>query len=113
MLSADKRIRPQLHRSRARTESQQQQDSTKACSVVLGLLRWRLFMSTAVPSRLSVRFGDDLLQEGFTAIPNLVLNYYRELDIVLQEMMFIIHIWQYWWSEKDPYPSLAVIAERM
>jgi hypothetical protein len=69
--------------------------------------------SYQAPQRLSVRFGDDLLQEGFTAVPNLVLRYYRELDILAQEMMFIIHIWQYWWSEKDPYPSLPAIASRM
>ena len=28
-------------------------------------------------------------------------------------MMFIIHIWQYWWTEKDPYPSLKTIAAKM
>jgi hypothetical protein len=69
--------------------------------------------SYQAPQRLSVRFGDDLLQEGFTAVPNLVLKYYRDLDILIQEMMFVIHIWQYWWSEKDPYPSLPAIATRM
>src|SRR3712207_3956972 len=63
--------------------------------------------------RIVVRFGDELLQAGFTAVPNLVLRHYVALGITPTEMMFIIHIWQYWWNEKDPYPSLRTIAERM
>jgi len=68
---------------------------------------------TTTEYRISVRFGDDLLQTGFTAIPNLVLDHYTELGISPLEMMFIIHIWQYWWTEKDPYPSLKTIATKM
>src|SRR3712207_165398 len=63
--------------------------------------------------RIVVRFGDELLQAGFTAVPNLVLRHYVSLSITPTEMMFIIHIWQYWWNEKDPYPSLRTIADRM
>ncbi len=63
--------------------------------------------------RIIVRFGDEVLQAGFTSVPNLVLNHYAELGITCAEMMFIVHIWQYWWSEKDPYPSLQTIAARM
>jgi len=63
--------------------------------------------------RIVVRFGDELLQAGFTAVPNLVLRHYVALGITPTEMMFIIHIWQYWWNEKDPYPSLRTISDRM
>jgi hypothetical protein len=28
-------------------------------------------------------------------------------------MMFIIHIWQYWWTEKNAYPSLRTVASKM
>jgi DNA replication protein DnaD len=62
---------------------------------------------------LSVRFGDDLLTAGFTAAPNLILDHYAELGITAAEMMFCLHIWQFWWRGADPYPSLATIAERM
>ena len=63
--------------------------------------------------RLVVRFGNELLQDGFTSVPNLVLTHYAILGVTAAEMMFSIHIWQYWWTEKDPYPALQTIADRM
>jgi len=65
------------------------------------------------PYQITVRFGNEILQAGFTAVPNLVLDHYGILGITSAEMMFIIHIWQYWWTEKNPYPSLQAIADRM
>ncbi len=63
--------------------------------------------------RLSVRFGQEILAKGHTAIPNLVLNYYVKLGISGSELLFTIHVWQHWWSDRDPYPSLRTIATRM
>lgn len=54
-----------------------------------------------------------MLQEGHTAVPNLVLKHYAELGITPTEMMFIIHIWQYWWTERQPFPSLNTVSKRM
>src|SRR5215831_15451281 len=63
--------------------------------------------------RITVRFGDDLLQAGFTAVPNLLLNHYTELGMSQAELVFVVHLCQYWWSEKNPYPSLQTIATKM
>ncbi len=63
--------------------------------------------------QIAVRFGDEILQAGFTAIPNLVLDHYADLGITPGEMLFTIHVWQYWWSEKNPYPSLQGVADKM
>ena len=63
--------------------------------------------------RIVVRFGDEVLEAGFTTVPNLVLDHYATLGITSDEMMFTIHIWQYWWTERDPYPSLATVAAKM
>lgn len=63
--------------------------------------------------RLSVRFGEEILARGHTAIPNLVLNYYVPLGLTGPEVLFTIHVWQHWWSDRDPYPSLRTIATRM
>lgn len=63
--------------------------------------------------RIAVRFGDRLLEAGHTAVPNLVLNHYARLGVSQAEMLFVIHVWQHWWNERDPYPSLGTIAERM
>lgn len=63
--------------------------------------------------KIAVKFGNDILEKGFTSIPNLVLNYYRQLGITFNEMMTIIHIWAFWWSSDLPYPSLEKLAEIM
>lgn len=63
--------------------------------------------------KIAVRFGDQVLEAGFTSVPNLVLNHYAELGISPAEMMFTIHMWQFRWTERDPYPSLTTIADKM
>jgi hypothetical protein len=63
--------------------------------------------------KIAVRFGDQVLQAGFTSVPNLVLNNYAQLDMTPAEMMFVIHMWQFRWTERNPYPSLSTIAAKM
>ena len=64
--------------------------------------------------RLVVRFGAEIMEEGFTSVPNLVLNQYAALGITGAEMLFIIHVWQFWWSEREnPHPASRTLAERM
>src|SRR5688500_6595895 len=63
--------------------------------------------------KIAVRFGDQVLQAGFTSVPNLVLNHYAELGITPAEMLFTLHMWQFRWTERDPYPSLTTIAGKM
>lgn len=69
--------------------------------------------SPSTQYRITVRFGDQIMQAGFTAVPNLLLNHYVALDITPAELVFILHIWQYWWNVKDPYPALRTVAEKM
>jgi len=63
--------------------------------------------------RLAVRFGDEILQAGFTTVPNLLLRYQATLDISSTELNFTLQVWYHWWDQKDPYPALGTIAERM
>lgn len=70
-------------------------------------------MAQRPDARLSVRFGDEVLQRGHTAVPNLVLDYYARLGIAPAEMLFTIHVWQHWWTARDPHPSLRTIAAKM
>jgi hypothetical protein len=63
--------------------------------------------------RLVVKFGYDILQEGHTAVPNLLLDLYTELGLTIQEMLFVIHLMQFQWSKRNPYPALTTIAEKM
>jgi hypothetical protein len=63
--------------------------------------------------RLAAKFGDPILDGGHTAIPNLLLEHYTTLGITLQQMLFIIHIIQFKWDPRDPYPGMQTIARRM
>lgn len=69
--------------------------------------------TTPPHTKISVRFGDPMLEAGHTAVPNLVLRHYAAAGITTEEMLFTIQVWSYWWDERDPYPSLEKIAERM
>jgi DNA replication protein DnaD len=62
---------------------------------------------------IAVRFGDKLLDYGFTSIPNVLLFNYTQLGISNQELVFILHLLSFWWGREKPYPSLGLIAERM
>jgi Helix-turn-helix domain len=69
--------------------------------------------AASTSSKIAVRFGDDILQEGFTAVPNLLLTSYAKLGITAAELVFIQQLWTYWRTENDPYPSLTTIARNM
>src|SRR4051794_32133875 len=62
---------------------------------------------------ISIRFGDAVLDAGHTSVPNLVLDNYVELGLSAAQMMFAIHVWQHWWTERNPHPSLERIAQKM
>ncbi len=63
--------------------------------------------------RISVRFGDAVLQAGHTVIPNLVLNHYSQLNISPGEFVLVVQLWSFAWTDRNPYPSLGTLAERM
>jgi len=67
----------------------------------------------ASESSLEARWGDIILDAGHTSIPNLLLELYSELGISNHEMMFIIHIFNYRWSKKNPHPAVSTIAKKM
>ena len=59
--------------------------------------------------RLEVRFGDELLEAGFTAVPNLVLNNYADLGISDGAAFWIVHLLKFKWTEHNPYPRRSSI----
>lgn len=55
-----------------------------------------------------------VMQRGFTIVPNLLLSHQHSLGLSSPECMLLIHLITYWWeSDKNPYPSKAVLAQRM
>jgi hypothetical protein len=65
--------------------------------------------------RFSVRWGIPLLDEGFTVVPNVVLDNYARLGLTPQEAILIIHIARYKFERpySEAYPSTALLAAQM
>lgn len=61
----------------------------------------------------TVRYGEAVCSEGYTAIPNTVFHHYARLGISDGELVFIQQVWTYWWDAALPYPSVATLAARM
>jgi hypothetical protein len=59
--------------------------------------------------QLELRFGSDLLEAGFTAIPNLFLQHYRHLGLSDSEALWIIHLLRFKWSSEAPCPKQSNI----
>ena len=54
--------------------------------------------------RLDIRFDDELLEAGFTAIPNLLLQHYKELGLSDGQVLWVIHLLRFKWSKAAPHP---------
>lgn len=54
------------------------------------------------------------MARGFTIIPNLLLSHQHALGLSSLHCMLLIHLTTYWWeSDRNPYPSKSVLAQRM
>ena len=62
---------------------------------------------------ISVRFGDPILEHGFTTVPTLFLEHYADLGMTTNEAMFVIQLFSFWWGIPCPYPRLNTVAKRM
>jgi DNA replication protein len=60
---------------------------------------------------ITAAFGTDLLLQGITAVPNLLLRLYRHLDITDEEMILLIQLLRLQIEEKNLLPSASALAE--
>jgi len=58
-------------------------------------------------------FGSDIILEGMTSVPNLLLKYYSKIGITDSEMMLIIQLMYLQTSVDRQFPSLDVLAQFM
>lgn len=65
------------------------------------------------PEKLNHRYPQSVLQEGFTPIPNSLLNNYKSLNMTSNEALFVIHLMFYKRDKRNPYPSISKIASKM
>lgn len=58
-------------------------------------------------------FGSDIILEGMTGVPNLLLKYYSKLGVTDNEMMLIIQLMHVQTAANQQCPSYEVLAEYM
>ena len=63
--------------------------------------------------KISKRLSPTLAEDGFAAVPRVFLEQYHTFDLSSSEAMLVIHLLNYKWTEKRPFPKVATIAERM
>jgi len=64
-------------------------------------------------THIEVIWGNRLLDEGFTSIPNLLIRNYRRLNISHGEWGFICTLLTYKHDARDPYPSQETLAQHL
>jgi hypothetical protein len=65
--------------------------------------------------RIHITWGDEVLDRGFTAVPNLFLDRYHLLGVTPVEMMVLLHICQRKAGDEETWPFVSVreIARKM
>lgn len=62
--------------------------------------------------QLSKRWGASVINEGWTAIPNILIERQQALQLKPTEMNIILVLLKYWWEKgKSPYPSKKTIGD--
>ena len=66
-------------------------------------------------TKIQRKFGKyaAILGDGWTVFPNAILRYATELKLTPQEIVLILNVLSFQHTERKPYPSNKVIAERM
>ncbi|HHW43325.1 DnaD domain protein [Desulfofundulus thermobenzoicus] len=60
---------------------------------------------------ITAAFGADLLLHGSTAIPNLLLRFYRQMELTDEEMMLIIQLLRLRNEERNLLPSVTTLSQ--
>ena len=62
---------------------------------------------------ITATFGSDLVLEGFTSVPNILLKMYRRIGISDFQMMILINLIRFRVEDRDYYPAPEAIAQYM
>ncbi len=62
---------------------------------------------------ITATFGSDLVLEGFTSVPNILLKMYRRIGISDFQMMLLINLIRFRVEDRDYYPAPEAIAQYM
>lgn len=68
----------------------------------------------AAKRQSELKFGTNVIAEGFTIVPSLLLQCQERLGISAQQLAILIHLLDFWWDhESKPWPSKEKIATRL
>ena len=59
---------------------------------------------------------EELFAKGYVAVPTLFLRHYANLkpySLTSGEALFVLHLMEFKWDEKAPFPGYKTLAERM
>jgi hypothetical protein len=59
-----------------------------------------------------VQIWGDILDEGFTSVPNILLRYRSNLGIKPHHLALVIDIMSFKWDTENPFPSYSTLAQR-
>jgi hypothetical protein len=59
-----------------------------------------------------VQIWGEILDEGFTSVPNILLRYRSRIGLKPKHIMLIIDIMSYKWDSEYPFPSYSTLASR-
>lgn len=85
----------------------------KAFLIFISYLITRGVLTVAITAetRLEIMWGVPTLDDGFSAIPNLLIRKYRKLGMTNGEACFINLLITFRHDERDPYPSRKTLAD--
>jgi hypothetical protein len=73
--------------------------------------RWAMVIKRQDKSKI-VQIWGDILDEGFTSVPNILLRYRSKLGIKPHHLALIIDIMSFKWDSENPFPSYSTLAQR-
>lgn len=59
-----------------------------------------------------VQIWGNILDEGFTSVPNILLKYRHNIGIKAQHLTLVIDIMSFKWDTDNPFPSYSTLAKR-
>ncbi|MEM7009374.1 MAG: helix-turn-helix domain-containing protein, partial [Thermodesulfobacteriota bacterium] len=59
-----------------------------------------------------VQIWGEILDEGFTSVPNILLRYRTKIGLKPKHIMLIIDIMSYKWDAGHPFPSYSALSKR-
>lgn len=59
-----------------------------------------------------VQIWGEILDDGFTSVPNILLRYRSNLGIKPHHLALIIDIMSFKWDTENPFPSYSILAQR-